>query len=89
MGKAEVEMNILHLATTYTPFVNGGTMINPTLLAGRRGRETLEGKGNKYGGGNANQFPVRKCCKSPRRYWVSAAKIEGVTVSWENRNSRV
>jgi penicillin-binding protein len=31
-GQAEVEMNVLHLATTYTPFVNGGTMINPTLL---------------------------------------------------------
>jgi cell division protein FtsI/penicillin-binding protein 2 len=31
-GQAEVEMNILHLATTYTPFVKGGTMITPTLL---------------------------------------------------------
>ena len=31
-GQAEVEMNVLHLATTYTPFVNGGTMITPTLL---------------------------------------------------------
>ena len=31
-GQGEVEMNVLHLATTYTPFVNGGTMITPTLL---------------------------------------------------------
>ncbi|WP_428910065.1 penicillin-binding transpeptidase domain-containing protein [Niallia sp. Krafla_26] len=31
-GQGEVEMNILHLATTYTPFVNEGTMLKPTLL---------------------------------------------------------
>ncbi|WP_394238231.1 penicillin-binding transpeptidase domain-containing protein [Niallia oryzisoli] len=31
-GQAQVEMNILHLAATYTPFVNAGKLIKPTLL---------------------------------------------------------
>ena len=32
-GQGQVEMNILHLASTYTPFVNKGNMIKPILLA--------------------------------------------------------
>lgn len=32
-GQAEVEMNILHLAATYTPFLNKGNLITPTLLS--------------------------------------------------------
>ncbi|KAA9013832.1 penicillin-binding transpeptidase domain-containing protein [Niallia endozanthoxylica] len=31
-GQAQVEMNILHLAATYTPFINSGKLIKPTLL---------------------------------------------------------
>ncbi len=31
-GQGEVEMNILHLAVSYTPFINAGTLIKPTLL---------------------------------------------------------
>ena len=30
-GQGQVEMNILHLATTYSPFVNKGNMIKPIL----------------------------------------------------------
>lgn len=30
-GQAQVEMNVLHLAATYTPFVNGGNMIKPIM----------------------------------------------------------
>ncbi|MFS0635110.1 penicillin-binding transpeptidase domain-containing protein [Mesobacillus foraminis] len=32
-GQGHVEMNILHLAATYTPFVNKGNMIKPILMA--------------------------------------------------------
>lgn len=32
-GQGEVEMNILHLAATYTAFINKGNMIKPVLLA--------------------------------------------------------
>ncbi|SEN50574.1 penicillin-binding protein [Mesobacillus persicus] len=32
-GQGQVEMNILHLAATYTPFVNNGNLIKPILLA--------------------------------------------------------
>ncbi|KGP90631.1 peptidoglycan glycosyltransferase [Pontibacillus chungwhensis BH030062] len=32
-GQGEVEMSSLHLAMTYTPFVTGGTLLKPTLLA--------------------------------------------------------
>ncbi|WP_071392646.1 penicillin-binding transpeptidase domain-containing protein [Bacillus tuaregi] len=31
-GQAQVEMNILHLAASYTPFINSGKLIKPTLL---------------------------------------------------------
>ncbi|MDQ0269209.1 penicillin-binding transpeptidase domain-containing protein [Cytobacillus purgationiresistens] len=31
-GQGHVEMNILHLATAYTPFINKGAMIKPVLL---------------------------------------------------------
>lgn len=31
-GQAQVEMNVLHLAATYTPFINAGKLITPTLL---------------------------------------------------------
>ncbi|WP_053368350.1 penicillin-binding transpeptidase domain-containing protein [Bacillus sp. FJAT-27245] len=31
-GQAQLEMNIVHLAATYTPFLNGGNMIKPVLL---------------------------------------------------------
>ena len=31
-GQAEIEMSIVHLATAYTTFTNGGNMITPTLL---------------------------------------------------------
>ncbi|WP_174734282.1 penicillin-binding transpeptidase domain-containing protein [Mesobacillus harenae] len=30
-GQAQVEMNVLHLAATYTPFVNSGNMIKPIM----------------------------------------------------------
>ncbi|PLR76040.1 peptidoglycan glycosyltransferase [Bacillus sp. V3-13] len=32
-GQGHIEMSIVHLASTYTPFVNNGTMIKPILLA--------------------------------------------------------
>nr|WP_203553960.1 penicillin-binding transpeptidase domain-containing protein [Bacillus sp. B15-48] len=31
-GQGQVEMNILHLAATYTPFLNNGNMLKPILL---------------------------------------------------------
>ncbi|WP_080843870.1 penicillin-binding transpeptidase domain-containing protein [Cytobacillus gottheilii] len=31
-GQGEVEMNILHLAASYTPFINNGSLIKPVLL---------------------------------------------------------
>lgn len=31
-GQGQIEMNILHLAATYTPFINNGNMIKPVLL---------------------------------------------------------
>ncbi|QVY61340.1 penicillin-binding transpeptidase domain-containing protein [Cytobacillus gottheilii] len=31
-GQGEVEMNILHLAASYTPFINKGSLIKPVLL---------------------------------------------------------
>lgn len=31
-GQGHIEMNILHLASTYTPFVNNGNLIKPILL---------------------------------------------------------
>lgn len=31
-GQGEIEMNILHLATVYTPFINEGTLLTPTLF---------------------------------------------------------
>lgn len=31
-GQGHVEMSILHLATSYTPFINNGSMIKPILL---------------------------------------------------------
>ncbi|MCU1807091.1 penicillin-binding transpeptidase domain-containing protein [Cytobacillus firmus] len=33
-GQAEVEMNILHLAASYTPFINKGSLIKPVLMEG-------------------------------------------------------
>ncbi len=32
-GQGEVQMSIVHLLSSYTPFVNGGNMIKPILLA--------------------------------------------------------
>ncbi|MET3697922.1 penicillin-binding protein [Bacillus oleivorans] len=32
-GQGQIEMNIVHLAAAYTPFLNKGTMLRPTLLA--------------------------------------------------------
>ncbi|WP_339227302.1 penicillin-binding transpeptidase domain-containing protein [Oceanobacillus sp. FSL K6-2867] len=31
-GQGELEMNVLHLALTYAPFLNDGNMVKPTLL---------------------------------------------------------
>lgn len=31
-GQGQMEMNVLHLASTYTPLLNNGNMIKPTLL---------------------------------------------------------
>ena len=31
-GQGEMEMNIVHLAATYTPFINKGNLITPALL---------------------------------------------------------
>lgn len=31
-GQGQIEMNVLHLASTYTPLLNNGNMIKPTLL---------------------------------------------------------
>lgn len=31
-GQGELEMNVLHLALSYTPFLNDGNMVKPTLL---------------------------------------------------------
>jgi penicillin-binding protein 3 len=32
-GQGQIQMNIVHLLASYTPFVNNGNMIKPTLLA--------------------------------------------------------
>jgi penicillin-binding protein len=41
-GQGQVEMNILHLAATYTPFLNNGNLIKPVLLAEEQHGEVLE-----------------------------------------------
>lgn len=33
-GQGQIQMSIVHLLETYTPFVNGGNMIQPTLVEG-------------------------------------------------------
>ncbi|WHY00506.1 penicillin-binding transpeptidase domain-containing protein [Neobacillus sp. DY30] len=33
-GQGQIQMSIVHLLQTYTPFVNGGNMIKPSLLLG-------------------------------------------------------
>ncbi|RST74231.1 penicillin-binding transpeptidase domain-containing protein [Siminovitchia acidinfaciens] len=33
-GQGQIEMNIVHLATTYTPLINKGNMIQPVLVKG-------------------------------------------------------
>lgn len=35
-GQGQIEMSSLHLAVTYTPFLNDGNMIKPTLLASEK-----------------------------------------------------
>ncbi len=49
-GQAQVETNVLHLASTYTVFVNNGNMIQPVLLAdeetGQVWRENLVSSGD-------------------------------------------
>ncbi|HWO74493.1 MAG TPA: penicillin-binding transpeptidase domain-containing protein [Bacillus sp. (in: firmicutes)] len=32
-GQGQIEMSVVHLAAAYTPFLNNGTMLKPTLLA--------------------------------------------------------
>ena len=39
-GQGQIQMSIVHLLQTYTPFVNGGNMVKPTLVldSGKRQR---------------------------------------------------
>ncbi|GER68762.1 penicillin-binding protein 3 [Weizmannia acidilactici] len=37
-GQGQMEMNILHLALCYTPFINGGDELHPNLQAGEKTR---------------------------------------------------
>lgn len=41
-GQGEVQMSIVHLLSTYTPFVNGGNMIKPVLLADEPQKQVLK-----------------------------------------------
>ncbi|RSK54204.1 penicillin-binding transpeptidase domain-containing protein [Bacillus canaveralius] len=41
-GQGHIEMNIVHLASSYTPFVNNGTMIRPILLADEQTAQPLK-----------------------------------------------
>jgi penicillin-binding protein 3 len=41
-GQGQVEMNILHLAASYTPFLNNGNLIKPVLLAEEQHGEVVE-----------------------------------------------
>jgi len=43
-GQAQVETNVLHLAATYTTFVNDGNMIKPILLADEEKEQMSGGK---------------------------------------------
>lgn len=39
-GQGQMQMNILHLATAYTPFINNGDMIKPILLTSEKKGQT-------------------------------------------------
>ncbi len=41
-GQGQVEMSIVHLAASYTPFINKGSMIKPVLLEGEEKGQVLK-----------------------------------------------
>ncbi|OCA82423.1 peptidoglycan glycosyltransferase [Bacillus sp. FJAT-27225] len=41
-GQAQLEMNIVHLGSSYTPFLNGGNMIKPVLLLDEEKSQVLK-----------------------------------------------
>ncbi|MBT2687201.1 penicillin-binding transpeptidase domain-containing protein [Bacillus sp. ISL-47] len=41
-GQGEVEMSIVHLAASYTPFINKGSMIKPVLIEGEDKSQVLK-----------------------------------------------
>lgn len=42
-GQGQIEMSMVHLLTTYTPFVNGGKMVKPTLLLNDEKSQAFKG----------------------------------------------
>ncbi|MCQ6274657.1 penicillin-binding transpeptidase domain-containing protein [Bacillus sp. V3B] len=79
-GQAETEMNILHLAATYTPFINEGTLLTPTLfLEGEKGKPWKENVMSAEQASKINTM-LQKVVNDPRGT-ANKAKIEGLPLA--------
>ncbi|MBS4224059.1 penicillin-binding transpeptidase domain-containing protein [Lederbergia citrea] len=75
-GQAQIEMNVLHLASTYTPFINKGNMIKPILLASEEhGQVWKEKLVNEEQAGKLNAA-LRKVVDDPHGT-ARGARIQG------------
>lgn len=79
-GQGEIEMNILHLTAAYTPFINAGTLIQPTLLLDEE--DGVAWKENIISAEQATQISgyMENVINHPEGTG-SGAKIEGATLA--------
>ncbi|MBS4210308.1 penicillin-binding transpeptidase domain-containing protein [Bacillus sp. FJAT-50079] len=75
-GQGQVEMSILHLASTYTPFINKGNMIKPILEINEEKGQVWKEKVVSEENAEKIQNALRKVIDDPKGT-ARAAKIEG------------
>ncbi|MGG7619560.1 penicillin-binding transpeptidase domain-containing protein [Bacillus coreaensis] len=75
-GQGQVEMNVLHLASTYTPLLSNGNMIKPTLLLDDQDSQVW--KAGLIGEENLTKLnaALKQVVENPKGT-ANAAKIEG------------
>lgn len=77
-GQGHVEMSVIHLATAYTPFVNGGNLITPVLLDSEEKSKVWKEKIMDESVANTISDDLQQVIESPHGT-ARAGKISGKT----------
>lgn len=87
-GQAQLEMNIVHLASAYTPFLNGGNMVKPVLLLDDQHGQVLKEQAISPEAASTVGPILRKIVSEPGGI-ARAAEIKGYPLSGKTGTAEI